>query len=342
MSKRGACAQFIIIKGPSVLTMALIGYTLYGFNFRFLSSAPNYLGMVITVLFGIAFNLSMIMGIWSYGRILCTPPGHPSKDFKEENPQVYENVVKESQGIPERQRDGTPNDLESNPGEYKPAILQNNEETKLTLNFSIKEEKNEPLVERNIRNSESENVSRHAKFRYCKSCDNIKPPRAHHCSTCQKCILRMDHHCPWVGNCVGLDNHKYFVLFLVYACTSGIISTAGMLTAIFVVKDKEDSDKISSDIHFLICGGISLAVTCAVGLLLCVHIYLLCVNETTIEAGSFKGNNPFRESTCRKNFEVIFGTNGWTWFIPVVPSRQNTKYQNIEQDHPPINPYKSL
>ncbi|CAN1332140.1 Probable protein S-acyltransferase 14 [Linum perenne] len=51
--------------------------------------------------------------------------------------------------------------------------------------------------------------------RYCRKCNQLKPPRCHHCSVCGRCVLKMDHHCVWVVNCVGALNYKYFLLFLV-------------------------------------------------------------------------------------------------------------------------------
>lgn len=57
------------------------------------------------------------------------------------------------------------------------------------------------------------------KFRkYCKRCKSFKPIRAHHCSICSRCIVKMDHHCPWVNNCIGVGNHKLFLLFIFWVC----------------------------------------------------------------------------------------------------------------------------
>ena len=43
-----------------------------------------------------------------------------------------------------------------------------------------------------------------------------RPLCYHYCSVCQENIAYMDHHCPFTGNCTGLNNYSYFILFLLY------------------------------------------------------------------------------------------------------------------------------
>lgn len=66
--------------------------------------------------------------------------------------------------------------------------------------------------------------------RWCKVCQQTKPPRAHHCSECQRCILKMDHHCMLMNNCVGAYNQKHFLLFLVYLLLH-CLTMAGLVLA---------------------------------------------------------------------------------------------------------------
>ncbi len=36
--------------------------------------------------------------------------------------------------------------------------------------------------------------------------------------------MKMDHHCPWVGNCVGQNNIKFFLQFVLYVLVGGVYS----------------------------------------------------------------------------------------------------------------------
>lgn len=48
---------------------------------------------------------------------------------------------------------------------------------------------------------------------YCRYCHIYVPTRASHCISCKKCVIRRDHHCPWTNNCIGRDNHLYYLIF---------------------------------------------------------------------------------------------------------------------------------
>jgi DHHC palmitoyltransferase len=57
---------------------------------------------------------------------------------------------------------------------------------------------------------------------HCPTCRLEKPLRSKHCTACDHCVLRFDHHCPWFGCCVGKENLRVYVVFLVIQETVAI------------------------------------------------------------------------------------------------------------------------
>ncbi|KAK0652910.1 DHHC palmitoyltransferase-domain-containing protein [Cercophora newfieldiana] len=127
-------------------------------------------------------------------------------------------------------------------------------------------------------------VKANGEFRFCKKCQARKPDRAHHCSTCRRCVLKMDHHCPWLATCIGLRNHKAFLLFLIYTTLFSAFAFAcsGSWVWAEIVSDNTYVDNLMPINYIMLCvvaGIIAIVVGAFTGW----HIYLATKGQTTIE-----------------------------------------------------------
>jgi DHHC palmitoyltransferase len=82
--------------------------------------------------------------------------------------------------------------------------------------------------------------------RFCFACKIVRPVRAKHCSICHRCVSRMDHHCPWIDNCVGAQNHLFFLLMTF----AELIDTLAMFTLCFLLSHYE-SELLSANPWYL-------------------------------------------------------------------------------------------
>lgn len=121
-------------------------------------------------------------------------------------------------------------------------------------------------------------------MRFCKKCQARKPDRAHHCSTCRRCVLKMDHHCPWLATCVGLRNHKAFLLFLIYVSLFSLWSCAIAASWLW---DEIVSDTVYVEtlmpVNYVVLAIIAGIIALVVGAFTLWHIMLAARGQTTIE-----------------------------------------------------------
>ncbi|KAL4490786.1 hypothetical protein ABPG72_021840 [Tetrahymena utriculariae] len=133
----------------------------------------------------------------------------------------------------------------------------------------------------------------------CLDCQIIKPLRSKHCEVCKKCIKVYDHHCPWVNNCVGANNYKYFISFIVLLWFNKLMLL--VLTFLHLLTQYDDEDTFifnwfqnlsEKTLHSLLITkyvaaalivAIVLPFFCMLSVLCFVQINNLFLNQTTYE-----------------------------------------------------------
>ena len=180
---------------------------------------------------------------------------------------------------------------------------------------------NNNINNNNVNNGSNNNTI--PKFKkFCKKCEAFKPARAHHCSICMRCIVKMDHHCPWVNNCVGIGNHKFFILFIFWTnvvCSYSLVMVLSMYSACIF-----RYGKCVTDANENVLGVLLLVESILFGL------FTLCMiadqgssissNQTQID----RLKNMRHESPAHLlEINEVFGTPNnisfeWKWLLPII------------------------
>ncbi|KAK7752163.1 palmitoyltransferase for Vac8p [Diatrype stigma] len=154
-------------------------------------------------------------------------------------------------------------------------------------------------------------VKSNGEIRFCKKCQARKPDRAHHCSTCRRCVLKMDHHCPWLATCIGLRNHKAFLLFLIYTTMFCFYSfaVAGSWVYSEIFHQTEFVDTLMP-INFILLSVLAGIIGIVMAAFTGWHILLATRNQTTIEClEKTRYLSPIRK-TLQRQFEVQHSDEG--------------------------------
>eukprot|EP01127_Copromyxa_protea_P001461 TRINITY_DN11445_c0_g1_i1.p1 TRINITY_DN11445_c0_g1~~TRINITY_DN11445_c0_g1_i1.p1 ORF type:complete len:276 (-),score=4.17 TRINITY_DN11445_c0_g1_i1:45-872(-) len=152
------------------------------------------------------------------------------------------------------------------------------------------------------------------KMKWCSTCHIWRPLRCSHCRSCDQCVHRFDHHCPFVGNCIGLQNYRTFIIFLFDACLASTFAT--IIPIFFLARVSSGYDGFSSAFsHFGVwmTGSIILSILSGfsflnLSFLFLYHISLISCAKTTSEGQTNIFDTTSFSRGCLHNFfDILCG-----------------------------------
>ena len=168
----------------------------------------------------------------------------------------------------------------------------------------------------------------------------------------------MNQHCPWMFNCIGLNNEKYYYLFLFYSIIALFIVIIGLTLRVYhyELSPKEEcndgvfllnsfrkfkpmGEVINNEFFvilmqvycnfsdvFHISFGIILSFFLIVAAICCFELQtiLLLKNRTLVESLRLKKNqnSPYFYNFKLQNIKIVLGDSPIKWFLPIVENQE--------------------
>ncbi|TRM66858.1 DHHC palmitoyltransferase-domain-containing protein [Schizophyllum amplum] len=227
------------------------------------------------------------------------------------------------------------------------------EQPKRSAWLYAKKKRGDPTMRRNFQLTP-------AKWTGCKRCQRNRPERAHHCRICGTCVLKYDHH--WINQCVGINNERYFILFMTYLVVASAVFSYAAWDAVLIalgVTLRPFESKVVSQTLFVLIYILAAVLSLCVGVMLAYHLHLVCSGETTVEAMDFAEYRKKRffdnsyHLGWRTNLKLFFNVGAcgeypwYTLLLPLIVEPYTNGYEwarkpGCERGHLGIEPGEEL